>query len=66
MRQDKALNVLQIIRIPEDPVALVTGMFKRDPGKPLMTERLVEERRREVADEERKITSHRSTRRRPA
>ncbi|TAK65436.1 MAG: AbrB/MazE/SpoVT family DNA-binding domain-containing protein, partial [Dehalococcoidia bacterium] len=59
MRQDKALNVLQIIRVPEDPVALTTGMFKRKPGEPLMTWRLVEARRREAAEEERKIRASR-------
>lgn len=63
MKQDPALNVLQIIRIPEDPVALVTGMFKRAPGQPLMTELLVKERRREVAEEERKMRPRRAARR---
>lgn len=66
MKQDKALNVLQIIRIPEDPVALLTGMFKRDSGKRLMTDQLVEERRQEIATEERKMHSQRQSRRKPA
>jgi AbrB family looped-hinge helix DNA binding protein len=66
MKQDPALNVLQVIRIPDDPVALVSGMFKRTPGKPLMTERLIEERRREAAEEERKVRGDRNKRRRSA
>ena len=66
MKQDPALNVLQIIRIPEDPVGLVTGMFKHAPGQPLMTELLVEEHRREVAEEERKIRARRTKRRKSA
>jgi hypothetical protein len=66
MKQDKALNVLQIIRIPEDPVTLVSGMFKRDPKKRPMTELLVEEHRREVAEEERRIRARRNKRRKSA
>ena len=66
MKQDPALNILQIIRIPENPVELLTGMFKRDPGKPLMTKLLVQDRRREAAAEERKIQEHRRRRQRPA
>jgi AbrB family looped-hinge helix DNA binding protein len=59
MKQEKALNVLQIFRVPEDPVTLMAGMFKRKPGEPLMTQRLVEEHRREVAEEERKVRASR-------
>jgi AbrB family looped-hinge helix DNA binding protein len=53
MKQDRGLYSLHIHRVPEDIVGLTYGMLKRRPGEPLMTERLLEERRRENEAEER-------------
>lgn len=64
MKQDRALYSLHIIRIPEDPGAVVNGMFIRRPGDPLMTERLIEERRREREEEERRLPPPRRRKRR--
>src|SRR5438067_1370043 len=62
MKQDKALNVLQIIRVPEDPVALLSGLFSQRPGEPSWTENLLKERRRELEQEEREIRGDRRRR----
>jgi AbrB family looped-hinge helix DNA binding protein len=69
MKQDKRLNSLRMIKVPatlEETLEITKGMFKRRPGQPRMTDRLLEERRREVRDEERKIRSDRRRRRNTA
>lgn len=57
MKQDKALYSLHVSRIPEDPVAVAAGMFKRRPGEPSWTKQLVRDHREEVEREEREIAA---------
>lgn len=63
MKQGKDFLSLHISRIPEDPVAAISGLFKDLPGKGSWTEHLVEERRKEVEREEREIRQSRRKRR---
>ena len=63
MKQDRRLSTIQMIKVPRtqnELLDLTLGMFRRDPGKPLMTERLVQERRKELLEEERGSRSRRS------
>ncbi|HEX5478193.1 MAG TPA: AbrB/MazE/SpoVT family DNA-binding domain-containing protein [Dehalococcoidia bacterium] len=55
MKQDRGLYTLYVTRVPENPIELVSGMFKRLPGERPMTEVLLEERRRELVEEERDL-----------
>jgi AbrB family looped-hinge helix DNA binding protein len=69
MKQDRRLSEITIIKIPErreELVDLMTGMFKRKPGKRPLTELLVEEHRREVEEDERRVRESRKRRRRPS
>lgn len=66
MKQVRELYTLHLIRVPEDPVAVFSGMFKRKPGEPSWTGNLVRERRREVEREEREIQQGRRKRKRSA
>ena len=66
MKQDRGLYLLNIVRVPEDPVALTSGMFRRGPGEPLMTDRLIAERRLEREQEERAMREASRRRRTPA
>jgi AbrB family looped-hinge helix DNA binding protein len=62
MKRDRRLSTIQMIKIPrtrDEMLDLTLGMFRREPGKPRMTQRLIEERRREVAEDERKSARHR-------
>jgi bifunctional DNA-binding transcriptional regulator/antitoxin component of YhaV-PrlF toxin-antitoxin module len=64
MKQDRRLSTIQMIKVPRttnEALDITYGMFKRTPGKPLMTERLIEERRKEVAAEERAAKRRRKT-----
>ena len=55
MKQDRGLYDLHVSRVSEDPVALGLGLFVRRPGQPSLTEKLLEERRREREQEERDL-----------
>ena len=55
MKQDRGLYSLNVGRVPEDPVALGLGMFKRRPGQPSLAEELVKEHRSELEKEEREL-----------
>jgi hypothetical protein len=66
MKQDRRLSTIQIHKIPptvDELLDLTRGMFVRRPGERSMTQALIEERRKEVAEEERKMKLWRRKRR---
>ena len=66
MKQDRRLSTIHINKVPptvNELLDLTRGMFIRRRGERSMTEMLVEERRKEVADEERKLRMWRRKRR---
>jgi AbrB family looped-hinge helix DNA binding protein len=62
MKQGKDFLSLHVSRIPEDPVAAISGLFERRPGEESWTENLVQERRKEAEREEREIRQSRRKR----
>lgn len=66
MKQDRALYSLQVTRVPDDPVAAVSGMFPHRPGESSWTEKLLEDRMQERAREERAVQEDRRRKRKPA
>ncbi len=63
MKQGREFLSLHMSRIPEDAVAAISGLFKRQPGEASWTANLVEERRKEVEREEREMRQSRKKRR---
>jgi AbrB family looped-hinge helix DNA binding protein len=63
MKQDRGLYSLHVTRVPENPAALLSGMFIRRPGEPLWTEELLKDRRREREMEDRKVRANGNKRR---
>jgi AbrB family looped-hinge helix DNA binding protein len=63
MKQDRELYSLHLHKVPENPAELGHGLFPRQPGEPLWTEQLLEDRRRELELEERKAAAPRRKRR---
>ena len=55
MKQDRRLYTLNVVRVPANPVELMTGMFKGRPGEPPITQTLIEARLKERDREEREL-----------
>jgi AbrB family looped-hinge helix DNA binding protein len=62
MKQDKRLSSIHIIKVPKsraELVDLVTGILPLRPGQRPLTEGLLEDHRREVAEDERRVRAAR-------
>lgn len=65
-KQNKRLSTIRIAKVPdslEELIELTRGTSKRRPGEPLLTDALLEERRKEAAAEEQKVRMGRRKRR---